>query len=344
MNFREKIKHGVFPFGIEVVVIWILVTLRLFGSIIFMRGYFVLFPAEYDNAFIDYGEVFLDLLKYAFYAPIDGMLSIVCVWLLIRKTLGFSLKRGKESLKHGFLILLPLIIASAFSLLWLFNLYPSWVNIQYRYIHNQNRALGKAAALYRESEHRILTGKSMLCFDAWDEIARSWYFDPVVSRTKDSPGKIFYAEISTEDGDHHEGRSLLSIAHSGSRQKITIGRSMRGIGITWKETQLGDLLLVENHIDTHHREAFVLFPRLDKNGTLTCSVLYATPDQNICESRPEGIPAEHIYPTIKDVSYDGIMTIEIMWTYFIPEDAGKTITVEIPLFYGWNDRNKSMEE
>ena len=82
-------------------------------------------------------------------------------------------------------------------------------------------------------------------------------------------------------------------------------------------------------------QAFVLFPRLDDEGTLTCPVLYATPDQNICESRPRGFPAEHIYPKIKDVSDDGIMTIKIMWSYFIPEDAGKTITTKIPLFYGW---------
>jgi hypothetical protein len=335
MNFRRKNEHDAFSFGMEVVFIWGLLVLRVFGSIIFVNGYFVFFPSEYANASIEYGEVFLDLLKYAFYAPIDGMLSIVCIWLLIRKALGFSFKRGKESLKHGFLILLPLVIASAFSLLWLFTLYPAWVNIQYKYIHNQNRALGHMTALYRKCEYRILTGKNMLCFDGWDEMARFWCFEPVVFRKKESPSKMFCAGISMEDGSQHAGRALLNVAHLESGQQIEIGRSIRGIEVTWKETQLGDLLLVENHIDTHHREAFVLFPQLDKKGMLTCSVLYATPDQNICESRPEGTPAEHIYPTITDVSYDGIMTIEIMWTYFIPEDAGKTITTKIPLFYGW---------
>ena len=194
------------------------------------------------------------------------------------------------------------------------------------------------AVFFLSCTNRNLTEKNTLAFDAWDELDKGIEFRPVSFYKSEAPSKIFCAEVSWEDPDEYYGRSMLSFIHVASGQRIEVGRSIRGIDVAWVETQIGDLLLVKQHIDTHHNETFVLFPLLDRKELLSCSVLYATPNQDICESKPEGIPAEHIYSTIEHVSYDGVMTIEIVWSYFIPEEAGNTITAKIPLFYGFQKK------
>ena len=148
-------------------------------------------------------------------------------------------------------------------------------------------------------------------FDSWGGRGKGIDFHPVASDQLVSPCKRFCAEYSWEEPDWAD-KSMLCLIHNVSGQRTIIGRSARGITATWVATQIGSLLLVKQHVDTHHNESFVVFPRIGRGGVLTYSVLYATPDQNICDSMPEGFPAEHIYTTIKHVSYNGLILFRDM--------------------------------
>ena len=53
-----------------------------------------------------------------------------------------------------------------------------------------------------------------------------------------------------------------------------IGRNLRSINVVWKQTQIGDVLIVDNQLDPDMNELFVLYPR---NADENVVVLYKSP-------------------------------------------------------------------
>lgn len=179
--------------------------------------------------------------------------------------------------------------------------------------------------------------KSTYVFDEWAEGDDG--FSPVTFFKLKSPTGMFDAEQSTEDVDSSDKR-LISIINNADGRKISIGRSARGFDMIWKQTQIGDILIVENQVDTHVTTSYVIYPQIDGRGDFTYSVLYATPDPELFVKEYGG-PPEHIYSSVEDISYDGVMTIFIGWDFTSFGD-GNCITTKIPLFYGFskNSDNK----
>ncbi len=144
----------------------------------------------------------------------------------------------------------------------------------------------------------------------------------------DSPSGAFAAEYSWDDPDT-SGKYRLEIRHKSSGQQVLLGRGTRGASFRWWNTQLGDVLTVEQQEDTHFSRVFAVHPRLAPDGSFECLVLYAAPP---LDRFPGKMPPEHIYQHIESVSGDGGLTLSLMWDYGPTHGVKKTL--EIPLFYG----------
>lgn len=144
----------------------------------------------------------------------------------------------------------------------------------------------------------------------------------------DSPSGAFAAEYSWGDPDT-SGKYLLEIRHKSSGRSVLLGRGGRGASFRWWDTQLGDVLTVEQQEDTHFSRVFAVHPRLALDGSFECLILYATPS---LDRFPGKIPPEHIYPHIESVSGYGVLTLSLMWDYGPTRGVKKAL--EIPLFYG----------
>jgi|GEM_PF-5490242 len=154
-------------------------------------------------------------------------------------------------------------------------------------------------------------------------------FHAVKTDDADSPSSAFAAEYSTDDPDT-SGKYRLEIRHKSSGRSVLLGRGGRGASFRWWDTQLGDVLTVEQQEDTHFSRVFAVHPRLAPDGRFECLVLYAAPP---LDRFPGKMPPEHIYPHIESVSGDGVLTLSLMWDYGPMRGVKKTL--EIPLFYGF---------
>ena len=119
---------------VEIVFVWILVALR-FGGAFLVKACLPLM------GFSNYSEPILSFRAYAFYVPIEVILTVICVGLFFQKAFMFSTKKDKWTLKRLSLVLSPLAIASIFSFFWLFITYPVYINMQYRYLQRQHQEL-----------------------------------------------------------------------------------------------------------------------------------------------------------------------------------------------------------
>ena len=185
------------------------------------------------------------------------------------------------------------------------------------------RSLFSAAVVF-------LAGCSVTEFPAllFDERPGDGAFQVVGTGTVASPSGAFVAECSWDDPDS-SGRYRLSVRPRAGGQQVLLGRGGRGAVCRWWNTQLGDVLTVEQQEDTHFSRVFAVHPHLAPDGRFECRILYATPAS---EQFPGRLPPEHIYPQVRSVSADGVLTLSLMWDY--GPERGVEKTLEIPLFYG----------
>ena len=108
-------------------------------------------------------------------------------------------------------------------------------------------------------------------------------------------------------------------------ESLWLGSSERGIGVKWWPTQIGPVLSVENHQDTHFSECVVLRP-LGDCATDGFEVLY----QTAASALPH---LDHSYAGVEDISVDGVLTLRHVWDYPSAANPGDG-TWRIPLFLG----------
>jgi hypothetical protein len=83
------------------------------------------------------------VVEQVYYIPIEVVLSTVCVGVCVWKALGLPLEKGRSAITKVLFVMLPLVVASIYSLCWLFIDYPVYVNTQYNYFYNQHRVMQK---------------------------------------------------------------------------------------------------------------------------------------------------------------------------------------------------------
>ncbi|MDD3119365.1 MAG: hypothetical protein PHQ27_09315 [Victivallales bacterium] len=199
----------------------------------------------------------------------------------------------------------------------------------------RNAVLDKRGALHHHDEE-VGNGEKKVLF-GWRGCKWEDDFIWIGTEIEDSPSRIFSTELVWDDPDKY-GNIKLIVSHKKSGQKVLIGYSNRGIGTTWVKTQIGDVLIIEQQVDTHFNEFFVIYPRISEKGKLFYSVLYATPSLDF---PTRDLLSDHVYPKIKKISFEGMMTIELFWGAINYLDyEGNEMTVKIPIFYGLKKKAK----
>lgn len=123
-------------FFVEIGYVWFLVFCRLFGAGL----YGICLPPESDYA-TDYEAAVNTYRLYSYYVPFEVILSVLSLMLCARKISDLGLNRTGLSWLKCVAVVMPLIVASVYSLHWLFISYPSIENKQFRYFYRQYRAL-----------------------------------------------------------------------------------------------------------------------------------------------------------------------------------------------------------
>ena len=163
------------------------------------------------------------------------------------------------------------------------------------------------------------------------------YYTPV---KEISPSRKYTITISRSK-DYEESLLIVYLIENSSHKQKVIARGIRGIrgiGITWYSTQLGDIAVIDHDFDTHQNVIYVVIPTCTDTGEMTLNLLYKTLDIDLFPKQM--INVDHSYWTVKSISYDGDMIITCSWDFFrYSGSSGQSKKFTIPLFYGYHPRN-----
>lgn len=151
-----------------------------------------------------------------------------------------------------------------------------------------------------------------------------------------SPSGTYVARIHVDDNTLV---CALTIERRTDGQVFYIGRNLRSIDVAWKQTQIGDVLLVDNQLDPDMNELFVLYMR---NTDDKAVILYKSPPipfEERCFAWPcigQEVFGPHLYSCFRDLSADGILHLTFSWSFETERDGSicNEQEVQIPLFYG----------
>ena len=151
-----------------------------------------------------------------------------------------------------------------------------------------------------------------------------------------SPSGMYVAKIHVDDNTLV---CALTLERRSDGHIFYIGRNLRSINVVWKQTQIGDVLIVDNQLDPDMNELFVIYPR---NADENVVVLYKSPPIPFGERvfvwpcTDQEVYGYHFYSYFRGLSADGILHLMISWAFEL-ERYGivcKELEVRIPLFYG----------
>ena len=151
-----------------------------------------------------------------------------------------------------------------------------------------------------------------------------------------SPSGMYIARLYVDDNTLV---SALTLERRTDGQVFYIGRNLRSIDIVWKQTQIGDVLIVDNQLDPDMNELFVLCIR---NTDEKVVVLYKSPPIPFgerCFAWPctgQEVYASHFYSYFRGLSEEGILHLTFSWTFETERDGSicNELEARIPLFYG----------
>lgn len=173
-----------------------------------------------------------------------------------------------------------------------------------------------------------------LCFD--DGYGVDVCSDTCGATTFPSPSGKFVALLCVDDSTL---RCTLMVKRQRDGYVCKIGRNLRSIGVIWKHTQIGDVLIVDNQLDPNMNELYVLQVQDTDDGVF---LLYKTP-QIPCGERC------FVWPQVDEMSYftwfhvafnslsaDGILLVTFSWSYSLlhAESNCYEYVSRIPVFYG----------
>lgn len=151
-----------------------------------------------------------------------------------------------------------------------------------------------------------------------------------------SPSGAYIARLYVDDNTLV---CALTLERKTDGQIFYIGRNLRTIDAKWVQTQIGDILIVDNQLDPDMNELLVLYPRKADRKLV---MLYKSPPIPFGErffawpcTGPE-VYMSHFYSIFHNLSADGILHLSFSWAFESEMDGSicNEIEVRIPLFYG----------
>jgi len=176
---------------------------------------------------------------------------------------------------------------------------------------------------------RADSAPSVLLFDEWAKGEDGGGKMKEFKSWKSSSGRYTLSYLKAD-------RDLVAFALVGmpstDGKPVVLGHGLFGVDVTWIQTSVGEIAIVDHKISGGLNELFVVKPSNRGNWVL----LYRTPNP----LAPNGLAMDHCYWSVISMDADaGSLRLKAAWSFSNMSNAARKAAVtegvyEIPLFYG----------